>query len=114
MAASNSLDEWNRYLRESRRPKACAERERIRRELPRSTPNDELTQVIGDALIVDLEKDIFANCLAEKLLVYATGRDLGFGDKKEVARIVKEVREGGNGLRDLIAALVLSESFGTK
>lgn len=58
--------------------------------------------------------DIFGNCLAEKLLVYATGRDLGFGDTKEVERIVAEVRESGNGFQDLIVALVLSESFRTK
>ena len=32
-----------------------------------------------------------------KLLVYATGRDLGFGDRREVERIVKKVRHEGNG-----------------
>lgn len=58
--------------------------------------------------------DIFGNCLARKLLVYATGRDLGFCDKREVERIVKAVRESGNGFQDLIVALVLSESFRTK
>ncbi len=58
--------------------------------------------------------DIFGNCLAEKLLIYATGRDLSFGDRKEVEAIVKEVREGGNGFQDLIVSLVLSESFRTK
>ena len=58
--------------------------------------------------------DIFGNCLAEKLLVYATGRDLSFGDRKEVERLVREVREGGNGFQDLVVALVLSESFRTK
>jgi len=58
--------------------------------------------------------DIFGNCLAEKLLVYATGRDLGFGDRREVEKIVKKVRQEGNGFQDLIVALVLSESFRTK
>lgn len=58
--------------------------------------------------------NVFGNCLAEKLLVYAAGRDLGFGDRKEVERIVEEVREQGNGFQDLIVALVLSESFRTK
>lgn len=71
----NSLDEWNRYLRERRRPKACAERERIRRELPRSSPNDELTQVIGDALIVDLEKDIFRELPQSEIDSYEKRRD---------------------------------------
>lgn len=58
--------------------------------------------------------DIFSECLAGKLLIYATGRDLGFGDTKEVERIVEEVRNDGNGFQDLIVALVLSESFRTK
>jgi hypothetical protein len=58
--------------------------------------------------------DIFGNCLAEKLLVYATGRNLGFGDRREVEKIVKKVRQEGNGFQDLIVALVLSESFRTK
>ncbi|MEM7599803.1 MAG: DUF1592 domain-containing protein [Verrucomicrobiota bacterium] len=58
--------------------------------------------------------DIFSRCLSEKLLVYATGRDLSFGDKKEVERIVHEVRDGGNGFQDLIVSLILSESFATK
>ncbi|MEM9280507.1 MAG: DUF1592 domain-containing protein, partial [Verrucomicrobiota bacterium] len=58
--------------------------------------------------------DMFGNCLSEKLLVYATGRDLTFGDRKEVERIVEEVREDGNGFQDLIVALILSESFATK
>ena len=70
--------------------------------------------------VIDLKRylveniDIFGICLAEKLLVYATGRDLGFGDRRELERLVKEVREGGNGFQDLIVALVLSESFRTK
>ncbi len=58
--------------------------------------------------------ELFGNCLAEKLLIYATGRELSFGDRKEVERIVEEVQEEGNGFQDLIVALVLSESFRTK
>ena len=42
------------------------------------------------------------------------GRDLEFGDQREVERIVKKVRQEGNGFQDLIVALVLSESFRTK
>ena len=58
--------------------------------------------------------DIFGKCLAEKLLVYATGRDLSYGEKVELDRIVEQVRMKGNGFQDLIVALVLSESFRTK
>ena len=58
--------------------------------------------------------DIFGKCLAEKLLVYATGRDLSYGEKVELDGIVEQVRMKGNGFQDLIVALVLSESFRTK
>ncbi|MEM7601210.1 MAG: DUF1588 domain-containing protein, partial [Verrucomicrobiota bacterium] len=70
--------------------------------------------------VVDLKRylveniDIFGECLSEQLLTYATGRHLGFGDQKEVERIVREVRQKGNGFQDLIVALVLSESFRMK
>lgn len=58
--------------------------------------------------------DIFSRCLAEKLLVYATGRTPSFGDLKEIERIARETSEQGNGFQDLIIGLVLSESFQTK
>ena len=53
-------------------------------------------------------------CLAEKRLAYATGRELGFGDRREVEHLVKQVKEDGDGFQDLIVALVLSKSFWTK
>ena len=56
--------------------------------------------------------DLFTRCLAEKLLVYGTGRRLGFGDKRVVEQIVEEM--DGRGLRDLIVAVVESESFKVK
>ena len=58
--------------------------------------------------------DIFGNCLAEKLLAYATARKPGFGDSREVEGLVKDVRGRGNGFQDLIVAIVLSEAFRTK
>jgi hypothetical protein len=58
--------------------------------------------------------DMFSRCLTEKLLTYATGRRLGFGDRRAVNQIVADVRQEGNGFRDLILAVVQSESFRTK
>lgn len=58
--------------------------------------------------------DVFSRCLTEKLLVYATGREPGYGDRKEIHRIVNRTKEQGNGFQDLIVELVLSESFRTK
>lgn len=53
-------------------------------------------------------------CLAEKRLAYATGRELGFGDRREVEHLAKQVKDDGNGFQDLIVALVLSKSFRAK
>ena len=58
--------------------------------------------------------DQFSRCLAGKLLTYATGRPPSFGDREEIERIVREVKAEGNGLQDLIIALVQSKSFRTK
>lgn len=58
--------------------------------------------------------DIFSRCLTEKLLVYATGRPMNFGDQKVIEEIVGSVKKQGNGFQDLIVEIVLSESFGTK
>ena len=70
--------------------------------------------------VVDLKRylvqniDTFSACLTGKLLTYATGRPPTFGDRKEVQRIVKDVKAKGNGFQDLIVAVVLSESFRSK
>jgi hypothetical protein len=56
--------------------------------------------------------DLFSRCLTEKLMVYGTGRQLGFGDRRVVGEIVASER--GKGLRDLIVAIVDSESFRMK
>ena len=58
--------------------------------------------------------DLFSRCLTEKLLVYATGRPLSFGDQRVVDQIVLEVKADGNRFRDLVHAVIQSESFRTK
>ncbi len=58
--------------------------------------------------------DMFSRCLTGKLLVYATGRPLNFNDRRVVDRIVGTAAARGNGFRDLIVAVVLSESFGLR
>ena len=57
---------------------------------------------------------IFARCVARKLLVYATGRPMNFGDERVIDQLVHDVQQQGNGFRDLIVAIVQSESFGAK
>tara|TARA_R110002049_G_scaffold2750_7_gene22091 strand:+ start:31750 stop:34452 length:2703 start_codon:yes stop_codon:yes gene_type:complete len=58
--------------------------------------------------------DIFSRCLTEKLLVYATGRAMNYGDHKVIDRIVDDTKKRGNGFADLIVEVVQSDSFGTK
>ena len=58
--------------------------------------------------------DAFSRCLAEKLLIYATGRSMNFTERAAIDELVGRVREGGNGFRDLLLAVVRSEVFRTK
>lgn len=58
--------------------------------------------------------DLFSNCLAEKLMTYATGRVPNYRERKEIEAVVERNRESGNGFRDLVLALIESETFRTK
>jgi mono/diheme cytochrome c family protein len=57
------------------------------------------------------DKDQLARCLAEKLLVYSTGRGLSFSDRPAVKQIVGRVREKNYGLRALVHVVVKSRTF---
>jgi hypothetical protein len=59
-------------------------------------------------------RDAFARCLAEKLLTYGLGREMGFSDRDDIAAITRQVEAQGNGLRTLIHAIVKSETFATR
>lgn len=58
--------------------------------------------------------DSFSKCLTTKLMIYATGRPLSFGDRQVMNQIVDDLQKNGGGFRDLILAVVDSESFRTK
>ena len=58
--------------------------------------------------------DQFSECLAGKLMTYSTGRVLSYSERKEIAAIVKRNHENGNGFRDLVLALIESETFRTR
>ncbi|MFP6611898.1 MAG: DUF1585 domain-containing protein, partial [Pirellulales bacterium] len=59
------------------------------------------------------QKDV-TRCLCEKLLTYGSGRLLEPTDRGEVDRILAELDQQGNRLRDLIQLVVRSEVFLTK
>ena len=50
--------------------------------------------------------------IAEKLLTFSSGRELGFSDREEVNRIVSQLKTGG--MRDLVELVVASPIFQTK
>jgi hypothetical protein len=56
-------------------------------------------------------KDLFARALTTKLLEYSIGRHLELSDRPHVDRIVSTLNEKGDGLRDLIRLVALSEPF---
>jgi mono/diheme cytochrome c family protein len=58
--------------------------------------------------------DQFSQCLAEKLMTYATGRLPNHAERHEIAAIVRDNRGRGNGFRDLLIALITSETFRTR
>jgi mono/diheme cytochrome c family protein len=56
-------------------------------------------------------KDQLARCVAEKLLVYSTGRGLRYSDRAAVDAIVAASRAEGYGLRKMIHRIVASPTF---
>lgn len=57
---------------------------------------------------------LFGQCLAEKLMIYATGRVPSYAESVEIESIVDDVLEKKGGFRDLLLALVESETFRTR
>ncbi len=57
------------------------------------------------------DRDQLARCLAEKLLIYGTGRGLHYADRAVVDEIVARSRARGYGLRSLLHDVVQSRLF---
>ncbi len=55
-----------------------------------------------------------SQCVAEKLMTYATGRMLNYTERKEIAAVVQKNQEAQGGFRDLLLALLQTETFRTK
>ena len=76
-------------------------------------PNGQKFSGIGEFkdLLVE-RRELFARALTSKLLAYATGRHVESSDRRHIDDIVKTLGERGDGFRDLIKLVVLSEPFG--
>ena len=57
------------------------------------------------------QEETFTRCLAEKLLTYAIGRELDGNDRPSIDSICQSIKGENRGLRDLVEAVVTSESF---
>jgi hypothetical protein len=79
--------------------------------LPDGTP---INDVVDFKRWLTANVDQFSQCLAEKLMTYATGRVPNYAERKEIAGIVKANHGSGNGFRDLVLGLVESETFRTR
>jgi hypothetical protein len=60
------------------------------------------------------DPDQITRALTEKLVVYATGHSLEYGDSDAVEKAVARTREQKYGLRALVHAVVQSEVFMNK
>ena len=56
-------------------------------------------------------QDQFAGAMVHKMLSYALGRQLTFGDHVEIERITREFRASEDRLGDLVRLIVRSELF---
>lgn len=74
----------------------------------------EIHDVVDFKLWLVQNIDQFSECLATKLMSYATGRVPNYSERKEIAAIVEANHQTGNGFRDLVLALIESETFRTK
>lgn len=75
-------------------------------------PTGHSFQDLQDLKNVLMERNhLFAKCLTEKMLTYALGRELTFGDRATVKGILEELEHRGNGLQDLVELVVTSDAF---
>ena len=65
------------------------------------------------ALVADDEHALLHN-LAKQLLIYATGRDIAFGDRAALDELVLRTEKQGGGLRTLLHQIVASPLFQTR
>lgn len=71
----------------------------------------EFRDVVEFKKLLLARKDQFSRALVSKLLAYGTGRRIRPADRPHIDRIVADLAQQGDGMRDLIKQVVLSEPF---
>ena len=64
--------------------------------------------------LLNYRQDQFVRALVHKMLTFALGRPLTFGDWSEVDDITADVRKQGDGLTSLVLTVVCSDLFQSK
>lgn len=72
------------------------------------------TGMSGFQKLLLADPDRVVRCMIEKLLVFATGRPMGFSDRSEIDKILTTSKAKGHAMRDLIHAVVQSDIFRSK
>ena len=75
---------------------------------------DAFSDLAGFQKLLLSDQDRVARCVLEKLLTFATGRELGFSDRTELDLLIQQSRKNGHLLRDMIHAMVQSSIFRSK
>ena len=60
------------------------------------------------------DQNRLARTLATKLLIFGSGREMGFSDREEIERLVQQSAAQGYGIRDLLRLVITSDLFRTK
>jgi hypothetical protein len=72
------------------------------------------SDVQGFKQILVERREQFITALTTKVLAYATGRQMEPADRSHIEQITKELSSRGDGMRDLIELVALSEAFRSK
>jgi len=64
--------------------------------------------------LIASDPENLARALTTKLLIFATGRGMGFSDRHEIEKIVQKSGENGYGVKDIMRFVVTSEIFRRK
>jgi len=74
----------------------------------------EIEDIVAFKEMLKERQPLIVRCLASKMLTYATGRHLEATDRGELDRIVEQLGQKEDRLRDLVHLVVLSEIFRSK
>ena len=80
-------------------------------QLPTGEP---FKDFVGFQSLLLKNREAIAENMVRQLLIYATGSEPHYSDRREIVRILEETKPSEHGLSSLIDAIVHSELFLTK